>query len=88
MSFLKLQIPVSRNLYYYYYYFKICLFIFGCTGSWLLCAGLSPVAARGGYSCVIRASHGSGFFCCGTLALGMQASVVPVHGLSSCGAWA
>ena len=50
MSFLKILISVSRNLYFYYYYFKIYLFIFGFTGSLLLCTRLSPVAARGGYS--------------------------------------
>ena len=38
--------------------------------------------------CIMWASHCSGFFGCGTQALGMQASVVPEDGLSSCGTWA
>ena len=44
MSFLKILISVSRNLYFYYYYFKIYLFIFGFTGS-LLCGLLIAVAS-------------------------------------------
>ena len=35
--------------------------------------------------CGERASHGGGFSCCGARALGVQASVVVAHGLSSCG---
>ena len=42
--------------------------------------GLSLVAASGGYS--LRCS---GFPCCGARALGMRASVVVAHRLSSCG---
>ena len=34
------------------------------------------------------ASHCSGFSCYGARALGVQASVVVVHGLRSCGSWA
>ena len=73
---------------------------FGYLGS-LLLSGLSLVAARGAtlhYSA--QASHGSGFSGCRAQALGMQASIVPAlglsscsfqaveHGLSTCGAWA
>ena len=36
--------------------------------------------------CDARASHFSGFSCCGVSALGLRASVVAAHGLSSCGA--
>ena len=35
--------------------------------------------------CGAQASHCSGFSCCGAQALGAQASVVVVRGLSSCG---
>ena len=34
--------------------------------------------------CVVRAFHCGGF-CCGAQSLGVQASVVAVRGLSSCG---
>ena len=46
------------------------LFIFGCTGSWLL-QGLSLVAASRGHSRVVVcwASHFGGFSCCRALAL-------------------
>ena len=33
----------------------------------------------------MRASHCGGFSCCGAWALGVRASVVVAHGLSSCG---
>ena len=35
--------------------------------------------------CGVRASHCSGFSCCGARALGTRASVVVARGLSSCG---
>ena len=38
--------------------------------------------------CDARASHCSGFSHCGAWALGMRASVVVAHGLSSCGSQA
>ena len=38
--------------------------------------------------CGAWASHCSGFSCCRAWALGARASVVVVHGLSSCGSWA
>ena len=51
--------------------------------------GLSLVAVSGGtLHCGARASHCGGFSCCGALALGLQASVMVVHGLSSCGSQA
>ena len=40
------------------------------------------------FHCGAQASHCGGFSCCGAQALGMQASVVVAHGLSSCGSWA
>ena len=38
-----------------------------------------------GLQCGARASHCSGFSCCGAWTLGARASVVVAHGLSSCG---
>ena len=69
--------------------FLICLFIFGCVGSSLLCTGFSLVVASRGYSSLrctglltVVASR------CRAHALGAWASVVVVHGLSSCGSQA
>ena len=39
-------------------------------------------------SCSAWALHRGGFSCCRAWALDAQASVVPAHGLSSCGTWA
>ena len=48
--------------------------------------GLSLVGRVGAtLLCGVRASHCSGFSCCGARALGTQASVVVARGLSSCG---
>ena len=38
--------------------------------------------------CGAQASHCGGFFCCGAKVLGVWASVVVAHGLSSCGSQA
>ena len=38
-----------------------------------------------GLRCGVRPSHCRGFSCCRAQALGMRASVVVAHGLSSCG---
>ena len=44
----------------------IYLFIFGCAGSSLLCAGFLYLWRAGApLRCGARASHGSGFSCCG-----------------------
>ena len=62
------------------------LFIFDCVGSLLLCAGFLQLWRAGAtLRCSAWASHCGGFSCCGAWALGMQASVVVAHGLSSCG---
>ena len=80
---------------------KDYLFIFGCAGSLLLC-GVFSNCSEGGLlsSCGAQASHCSSFSCCRAQALGVQASIVTAHGLSSygsqalghrlnsCGAWA
>ena len=66
-------------------FFKMYIFIFGCAGSlWLYRFSLT-VGSRD-YSLVVAwASHCSGFSCCQAWALGMWASVLVAHGLSSCG---
>ena len=60
-------------------YFWLCwVFVAAC--------GLSLVVASGAtLCCSARASHCSGFLCCGACALGGRVSVVMAHGLSSCG---
>ena len=53
------------------------------------CAWLSVVAvSRVTLCCGVQASPCGGFSCCGAWALGMWASVVVAHRLSSCGSWA
>ena len=55
----------------------IYLFIFGCVGSLLLRTGFLQLRRAGAtLRCGARASHCSGFSCCGARALGAPASVV------------
>ena len=64
------------------------LFIYLFLACWVFVAvhGLSLVLVSGStLRCGLRASHCSGFSCCGARALGVRASVVVAHGLSSCG---
>ena len=77
----------NRNVLFLKFYLFIYLFIFGCTGSSLLC-GLSLVEASRGFRCGARTSHCGGFSCHRAQALGVRASVVVTHGLSSCGSQA
>ena len=49
---------------------------------------LSSCGKQGLLFTAVWASHCSGFFCCGTWAVGAQASVAVARGLSNCGAWA
>ena len=73
-------------LKFFFFFNFIYLFIFGCVGSLLLCAGfLSLLRAGDTLPCGARASHCGGFSCCGARALGVWASVVVACGLSSCG---
>ena len=62
------------------FFFKInlfYLFIFGCFGSSLLCAGFLQLRRAGAtLCCSVRASQCGGFSCCGARALGARASVV------------
>ena len=67
---------------------ELILFIFGCVGSSLLCAGFLQLQRAGAtLLCGVRASH-CGSFSCGAWALGPRASVVVACRLSSCGSWA
>ena len=62
------------------------LTIFECAGSLLLCMDFLQLwQARATLCCDTWASHCSGFSCCGAQAL--EASVVEVLRLSSCGLW-
>ena len=71
-----------KNLFIYLF---IYLFI-GCVGSSLLCVGFLQLCQAGATHCHdVRASHRSGFSCCGAQALGMWAAVVLARRLSSCG---
>ena len=71
--------------------FCFVLFCFNFWLHWVFVAvhGLSLVVASGAtLRCGAQASHCGGFSCCGARALGMRASVVVAHGLSSFGSWA
>ena len=69
--------------YIYIYFFFFNLFLFGCIGSLLLCAGFLQLRRAGAtLPCGAQASHCGGFSCCGAWALGMRASVVVAHRLS------
>ena len=66
----------------------VCMYvcIYGCVGSLLLCVGFLQLQLAGAtLHCGAWASHCGDFSCCGAWALGMWASVVVAHGLSSCG---
>ena len=62
-------------------------FFLGCFGSSLLRTGFLQLRRVGAtLCCSARASHCGGFSCCRARALGVRASVVVAHRLSSCGA--
>ena len=65
---------------------SIHLFIFGCTGSPLLCQSFLRLRRAGTpLCCGPQASHCSGFPCCGAWALGAWTWVGAAQGLTSCG---
>ena len=83
-------LALSTELFYQvikFFFLKfIYLFIFGCVGSSLLCAGFLQLRRAGAtLHCGVCASHCSGFSCCAAPSMGAQASVVVARGLSSCG---
>ena len=62
------------------------LFIYGFIRSLFLHAGFLKLRrAAATLGCGAQASYCGGFSCCGVWTLGVQASVVVAHGLSSCG---
>ena len=85
-SSLLLLLPSVLNRYFIFIFIYL---IFSCVGSSLLHAGFLQLQQAGAtLRCGSQASHCSGFSCCRAQALGMWASVVVPHGLSSCGSWA
>ena len=82
--------PTTGYLVLFFFLNKfIYLFIFGCVGSLLLCAGFLQLRRAGATLCCgARASHCGGFSCCGAQAVGSWASVVAARRLRSCGSWA
>ena len=74
-------------------FLQIYLFIYGCIGPSLLCAGFLQLRRAGATLCCgARASHCGGFSCCGARALGARlqkvwhvGSEVVARGLISCG---
>ena len=71
--------------------FLFYLFISGCAGSLLLCAGFLYLWRAGALHCHARVSHCGGFSCCGAQAQGHTgfsscSSRALEHRLSSCGA--
>ena len=81
-------IPFFLQINLFIYLF-IYLFLAALGLSWLLRTGfLQLVQAGATLPSSARASHCSGFSCCGAQALGTWASVVVVCGLSTCGSWA
>ena len=80
----KYRLCLTRFVFFCFLFFN--LFIFGCIGSLLLCAGFLSLRRAGStLRCGEWACHCGGFSCCGARALGMRASVVVARGLSSCG---
>ena len=88
-TLLPLLLPFSTYPHLFITFFKkINLFIYfwGRVGSSLLCTGFIQLRRAGDtLRCCARASHCGGFSCCEARALGMWASVVVAHRLSSCG---
>ena len=77
----------DRNSFLPFYSFlKIYLFIiYFFTESSLLLVGFLSLRQDGATLCCSAwVSYCSGFSCCGARALGMQTSIIAVHGVSSC----
>ena len=72
--------------FFLFVYLFVCLFVYGCVGSSLLCTGPLQLRRAGATLCRgARASHCGGLSLCGARAPGMRASVIVARGLSSCG---
>ena len=68
--------------YKFIYLFLAALGLCYCVRAFSSCVEWLPLC------CGVRASHCGGFSCCGAWTLGVQASVVAAHELSSCGSLA
>ena len=78
----KLEKKISTIAFSLFIFNKFIYFIFWLHWVFVAVHGLSLVVASGGCSsCGARASHCSGFSCCGAQALGARASVVVARGL-------
>ena len=85
LTVLQLQLILQLIYFFTYFYLFINVYIFGCTGSSLLCIGFRYLQWAGATLCFGGwASHCTGFSC-GALLLGLQASVATAHRLSNCG---
>ena len=73
----------SPPIYLFIYFWLCWVFIAACGLPLVVVSGVGATLR-----CGVRASHCGGFFCCRPRALGTRASVVVVHGLSSCGSLA
>ena len=84
--FLKLPVPEKNSILFLKNLFIILFIYFWLCWVFVAAHGLS-LMRRAGFTlqCSVRASHCSGFSCCGVWALRARASVVVAHGLSSCG---
>ena len=89
MSYIS-SVSNGTDLFFFFFFNSHFLkFIFGCIGSSLLCAGFLQLQRAGAtLHCGAWPSHCGGFSCCRARAVGAQASLVAVRGLSSCGAQA
>ena len=78
---------LACTLHFFFNKFIYFIYLFlAALGSSLLCTGFLQLRQAGAtLRCGARASHCSGFSCCGARALGTQASGVVAHGLQSTG---
>ena len=72
----------KKNKFIYFIYFFLAVLGLRC------CVRAFSSCGKRELLFLERASHCGGFSCCGAWALGMWASVVVAHGLSSCGSQA
>ena len=79
----KHQHETAISLFFLYVCVCVCMCVYNFI--YLFLAVLGPHCCAGLFSSCVRASHCSGFSCCRVRAVGVQASVVAVHGHSSGG---
>ena len=79
-TYIAQPLSLTHLLFFFFVNLFICLFFWL---HWVFVAARGRVGAT--LRCGARASHCSGFSCCGAQALGAQVSVVVACGLRSCG---